>query len=146
MSMLTTLHDAFSELGTKRPDWDAYFLNLADAVSQRADCRRRKAGCVIVDDDNRVISTGFNGAEPGGPSCLAGECPRGLLSYQELAANVSYDNCVAVHAEANALLFARASCKGTTAYITSKPCPGCLKLLEGAGVARYVTTEESVLL
>lgn len=119
-----------------RPDWDEYFLNLADAVALRGDCRRRQVGCVIVDADHRVIATGYNGAEPGGPSCLAGQCPRGL--DVNAPRTEDYSNCVAIHAEANALLFARGSCKGATAYITSTPCDGCAKLLRGAGIIRVV--------
>lgn len=118
-----------------RPSWDVYFEDLAIAVSARADCRRRRVGCVIVDTDHRVIATGYNGAEPGGPSCLAGECPRGLSGAPRTE---DYSDCVAIHAEANALLFARGSCKGATAYVTAKPCDGCAKLLRGAGVARVL--------
>lgn len=124
--------------GRLRPDWDVYFAHIARAVSLRADCRRRQVGCVIVDRDHRIIATGYNGSPPGGPSCLAGECSRGLLSYAEAAAGGSYSNCVAVHAEANALLFARASVKGTTVYVTDVPCDDCEKLLAAAGVERIV--------
>ena len=60
-----------------RPSWDDWGLGLAQAVSARADCTRRKVGAVIVDKDHRVVSTGYNGSPPGGPSCLAGGCPRG---------------------------------------------------------------------
>lgn len=123
---------------TSRPGWDDYFLAVAGTVSTRADCTRRQVGCVIVDVEHRVLSTGYNGSAPGGPSCLAGECPRGLLSYAQLPANGSYDNCHAVHAEANALLFARASCRGATVYLTDQPCPTCRRLLAAAGIARIV--------
>jgi hypothetical protein len=55
----------------------------------------------------------------------------------------SYDTgtaaCVAVHAEANALLFARASVKGAVLYCTDEPCDGCLRLIQGAGIGRIVT-------
>jgi dCMP deaminase len=125
-----------------RPDWSTYFLNLAAAVAQRADCRRRQVGCVIVDDHNRVVSTGYNGAEPGGPSCLAGECPRGLLSYEQVSEFTDYENgpgrCHATHGEANAVLHARTSCYMTTVYITDEPCSACWKLLKSAGVKRVV--------
>lgn len=60
----------------QRPDWDEYFLNFAEAASQRADCTRRSVGAVIV-KDNRIVATGYNGAPPGEGSCLAGDCPRG---------------------------------------------------------------------
>lgn len=126
-----------AEMAT-RPDWDDYFLRIAWAVAHRADCTRRRIGCVIT-LNNRVISTGYNGAPAGDPGCLAGACPRGQLSYREVAKDSPYDNCIAVHAEANALIYARTSCVGATAYITDQPCPSCLKLLRGAGIERIVS-------
>lgn len=125
-----------------RPDWDEYFLAIAKTVATRADCTRRQVGCVLVDADHRIIGTGYNGSEPGGPSCLAGECPRGQLTYDEVKAYSSYDDgpgkCHSTHAEMNALLFARTSCKGATAYVTYAPCPTCDKALLAAGVSRVV--------
>lgn len=124
-----------------RPSWDNYFLGMAYAASARADCTRRKVGCVIT-LDNRVIGTGYNGAPAGDEGCLTGACPRGRLGYATLAEHGDYDSgpgrCIALHAEANALLYARTSCQGATAYITDPPCPSCEKLLRGAGVTRVV--------
>lgn len=119
-----------------RPTWDMYFLEVARVISTRGDCRRRQVGAVLVDADNRIIGTGYNGAEPGGPSCIAGDCPR---SYSNVPSGVGdYDMCISIHAESNALLFARTSVKGATLYCTDEPCPGCAKLLRGAGVVRTV--------
>lgn len=118
-----------------RPDWNEYFAAIATAVSARADCRRRKVGAVIVDKDHRIISTGYNGAPPGQPGCLEGACPRGLASTSEIAPFSSYDNCISIHAEANAILFARTSLVGTSIYITCKPCFTCWKLIAGAGIS-----------
>jgi dCMP deaminase len=125
-----------------RPSWDEYFLDIAVAVAARADCRRRRVGCVLVDTDHRMIGAGYNGAPSGQPGCLDGHCPRGQLGYAQLDEFSNYDTgpgeCIALHAEANALLYARTSCKGATAYITDPPCPTCTKLLRGAGVARVM--------
>mgnify|MGYP001506674276 CR=1 FL=1 len=125
-----------------RPDWDEFFLGVAQAFSRRADCRRRQVGAVVVGPDHRVISLGYNGAPSRHPGCLAGNCPRGLLSTEEVAAYSDYSSgpgrCIAVHAEANALLYARTDCSGATCYVTAKPCPGCRILLMGAGVSRAV--------
>lgn len=155
-----------------RPDWDAYFLGIARAVAARADCTRRQVGAVIVDEDHRIIVTGYNGSPPGGLSCLKGECPRGRHykqadkwchvhnetdcscadwrcacgeywpCTQAAQPGSSYDTgagaCVSVHAEANALLFARASVKGATLYCTDAPCGGCSRLIRGAGIARVI--------
>lgn len=62
----------------ERPDWDSWALGLATAVSLRGDCTRRRVGAVLLDKDHRIIGAGYNGSWPGGPSCLKGDCPRGL--------------------------------------------------------------------
>lgn len=125
-----------------RPGWDRYFLDIAKVVSTRADCRRRQVGCVIVDENHRIISTGYNGAPAGDPGCLDGNCPRGLLSYEEAKEFSNYDTgpgkCISIHAEVNAVIYARRDLRGCTAYITDKPCPTCDKVLRGAGIKRIV--------
>lgn len=128
-----------------RPDWDEYFLGIAKAVSLRADCTRRQVGAVIVDAQHRILSTGYNGAPAGEPGCLtAGACPRGLQSLESVSPGSSYDtgagSCIAVHAEANALLYADGwHLRGATLYCTDEPCGGCARLIAGAGIARVVT-------
>lgn len=133
----------------KRPDWDEYFLNIAFAVATRADCSRRKVGCVIVDEQHRIVSAGYNGAPSGKPGCLEGACPRGQLSYSELKEHTSYDEgpglCISIHAEANALLYAGAMVRGCTAYVTDEPCPTCAKLLLGAGISTVVVKQRDTL-
>lgn len=151
----------------ERVGWDDYFLHIARAVAIRADCTRRAVGCVIVDADHRLIASGYNGSPPGGPSCLKGECPRGRHyrmpcdhAYcacnkttcacgnpwpcsQAVTPGSSYDtgagSCHSTHAEANALLWARASVKGGTLFCTDTPCDGCSRLIQSAGIARVVT-------
>jgi dCMP deaminase len=128
-----------------RPDWDPYFLGNACAVATRADCTRRKIGAVIVDTDHRVLGQGYNGAPPGRPGCLSmNACPRGQMTVEEVIPGSSYDtgagSCIAVHAEINAILDAggRRACRGATLYITDKPCDGCARIIEAAGIARVV--------
>ena len=119
---------------TSRPSWDEYFLGVAVAVSQRADCTRSKVGAVLVDSNNRIVGTGYNGTPPGAPGCLSGSCPRGKLSDEEHPEGGSYSNCISTHAERNAILYALPEeRKGSTLYITRRPCVECheLILLEG---------------
>lgn len=134
--------------GGGRPDWDTYFLGVAHAVSTRADCRRRTVGAVIASRDHRVLSTGYNGAPPGRPGCLAGACPRGLLSYEDIKEFTDYDSgpgrCISIHAEVNAVLFSKGDVAGATVYITDPPCPTCRKVLMGAGLERAVWPEGSL--
>ena len=44
-----------------RPDWDSYFMEIADIVSKRSTCLRRSVGALIV-KDKRILATGYNGA------------------------------------------------------------------------------------
>ena len=119
-----------------RPAWDSYFLAIAHAVALRVDCRRRRVGCVIVDGQKRIVATGYNGTAPGKDGCLSGACPRGHLSYTQQPEFQGYENCIAVHAEVNALLWAKSA--GETAYVTAKPCPACSNALIAAGITRVV--------
>jgi dCMP deaminase len=123
-----------------RPDWDDYWYVVAAAISRRADCSRRRVGAVIVDSGNRIISTGYNGSPPGGPSCLAGQCPR---AASNVAPGSSYDTgpgaCIALHAEQNAIIWADPQrLNGATIYVTSQPCDGCYRLIQGVGIGRLV--------
>jgi dCMP deaminase len=122
-----------------RPPWDTYFLAMAKVVATRADCRRAKHGAVIV-KEHRVVSTGYNGSPPGGVSCLDGGCPRGLLTNEELGHNhADYTNCVALHAEQNAIAYAdHHDTVGATIYITGAPCDMCTKLIKAAGITELV--------
>jgi dCMP deaminase len=131
-----------------RPSFDYYYLNLAKAVSLRGDCTRSQVGCVIVNGDHLVMP-GYNGTpEHGQPGCLQGACPRGRLSYGELPAGGSYDNCIALHAEMNALKKIRVAnakdyFQDATAYVTREPCRDCHVALADFGIGRVVwETEE----
>jgi dCMP deaminase len=151
-----------------RPSFQRYFLDIAEAAARRADCTRRRIGAVLVDTDRRIISTGYNGAPSGVPGCLsAGACPRGRHyrtgergEVADLFAKCacgdpwpcvssvehgsSYDtgagSCIAIHAEQNAILYARASLVGATMYVTDEPCDGCRRLMHAARICDVVYT------
>lgn len=128
-----------------RPSWDEYFSAIAGVVATRADCTRAQHGAVIV-RDHRIVATGYNGAPAGQPGCATSSaCPRGRTSAAvkpHLAPD--YTDCIAVHAEANALLYAdRDKTEGAILYITGEPCVGCKKLIAGAGIEKVVIAARS---
>ena len=142
-SYLTELENTEAVTMTKRPDWDEYFLNIATAVSLRADCTRRMVGAVIVGEDHRIIEVGYNGSPSGELGCLTdGACPRGRFTTAERPPYGSYDDCIAVHAEANAIVLAGRRARGATIYVTDNPCPGCLKLIKAVGITCIITPPE----
>jgi dCMP deaminase len=120
-----------------RPGHDEYFMRIAMAVRERADCKGQKVGAVIVKDD-RIISTGYNGTPAKLSNCSEGGCVRCVNRGKKYATGTAYDLCICVHAEQNAVLSAARfgiSVQGSTLYTTTQPCFGCLKELLQAGVS-----------
>jgi dCMP deaminase len=126
---------------TDRPSWDAYFLAGAEWAASRADCTRAQVGAVLVNAANEVRGTGYNGAPPGVPGCAsAGACPRGKLSAEQCPPDSDYSNCLADHAERNAIRHTPpGELRGATLYVTREPCPGCWTLIRACGIGRVVT-------
>lgn len=118
---------------------DAYYLNIAIAVREKANCKGRRVGAVLV-KNNRIISTGYNGTPEGIENCLAGGCHR-CDNPDEFQAGTSYDICICVHAEQNAVLSAARfgiSVAGSTVYSTLRPCFNCSKAMLQSKVSRVV--------
>lgn len=137
MRWLTPRTTQTKAASTLRPDWDEYYLGIATAVSARGECSRRQVGAVIV-SWHTIVSTGYNGAPAGRPSCLEGACPR-ARSNAEPGEGYAASGCTAVHAEANAIIRAgRERCDGATIYVTEVPCSLCESLIAAAGLARVV--------
>jgi len=110
---------------------------LALAARTRADCLGRRVGAVVERDD-RVLSTGYNGTPIGMPNCSEGGCHRcAHRSSEAYPEGRAYDLCICVHAEQNALLAAARfgqSTLGATLHTTMRPCFGCLKEALQAGI------------
>lgn len=131
----------------ERPSKEEYYFNLALAVAMRSTCLRRKYGAVIVKDD-RIISTGYNGASRGEQNCTdVGLC---LREEQNIPHGERYELCKAVHAEANAILNANpADMIGATLYLAGwengkviqrpAPCAMCTRLIRNARISKVVT-------
>lgn len=116
-----------------RPSKDEYYMGVALAVRERANCRGRKIGAVLM-LHNRVISSGYNGTPEGMMNCEDGGCERCL----KRKSGKGYDVCICVHAEQNALVSAAKfgiPVSGASLYTTLQPCFGCFKELIQAGVS-----------
>ena len=106
-------------------------------------CTNRQFMAIILDTDGIQVGSGWNGAPSGMLHCADGGCPRSILHQNvalgDFGRGPSYDNCVAVHAEANALLHSDWSRrKDGTIYIGGPPCWDCAKLIANSGLARVV--------
>jgi len=132
-----------------RPSWEQWAMNIAEAVATRADCRRRKVGAVVLNANNRIVATGYNGTAPGRDGCLLGNCPRGRQTFKEVPdGDPTYDvegltYCIATHAEMNALLQASPfDLEEATLVCTLKPCNACTKVISNTAVRRIIHPAE----
>ncbi len=125
----------------KRPDWDEYFMNIAQMVALRSNCMKRKVAAVIV-RDRRIISTGYNGTPRGIKNCNEGGCPR-CHSFEK--SGVSLGECFCSHAEENAIVQAAyhgVSIKGSSLYSTFSPCLICSKMILNSGISEVIYSSQ----
>lgn len=121
----------------QRPDWDNYFMEIAQVVARRGNCSRRQVAAVIV-KDHRVISTGYNGTPRGITNCCDGGCPR-CGSDTPSGSNLS--DCLCCHAEENAIVQAAyhgISVKDAVLYTTFSPCLLCAKMIINSGISEVI--------
>ena len=120
-----------------RASWDVYYMEVAEIVKKRATCKKRAVGAVIA-RENRLLCTGYNGANAGQPHCTEqGFCYEGL----DECGNGSEYPSRAVHAEINAISQAAKygiPLKGSTLYTTLEPCFSCLKTIIATGIVKVV--------
>lgn len=121
-----------------RPSWDAYFLEVMHALAKRATCDRGRTACIIV-KDNQIIVSGYVGSPPGLPHCdEVGHLMKTVTNED----GTQSEHCMrTIHAEQNAICQAArrgVSVAGATIYCKLAPCRTCAMLLIAAGIKRVV--------
>lgn len=113
---------------SNRKSWKEYFMEITNLVATRSTCDRAFVGCLIVNDDNRIVSTGYNGSVKKNPHC------------DDIGHKMREGHCIAtIHAEINALLYCAKegiSVNNCSAYVTHFPCLNCTKALIQAGIKK----------
>ena len=120
-----------------RPDWDEYFMMMAEVAATRSNCIKRRVGAVIV-HNRQILSTGYNGTPKGIRNCSDGGCPR---CGGGGASGAGLNECLCVHAEENSIVQAAShgvAIRGGTLYCTLCPCSYCAKSIINAGIEEVV--------
>ena len=113
-------------------NWDIKFLELCTFISSWSKDQKKKVGAVIVDSDNRVIATGYNGI------------PQGCNDDDETRHIKPKKNFFFAHAEANAIFSCAKSgvkTKDCVMYLTWYPCCDCCKAIIQSGISKIVCYE-----
>lgn len=111
--------------------WDEYFMGVALLAAERSKDPNTQVGACIVDAQNRILATGYNGFPQG---CSDDDFP---WNRDEALGETKYQ--FVVHAELNAILNARGkSLAGAVLYVGLFPCNECAKAIIQAGISEVV--------
>ncbi len=118
----------------KRQDylsWDEYFMGIAELSARRSKDPSTQVGACIVNDDNKIMSVGYNGMPK---SCSDDEFP-----WEREGAQLETKYFFVCHAELNAILNYRGgTLEGTRLYATLFPCNECAKAIIQAGIKEII--------
>ena len=131
----------------KRSDyisWDEYFMGVALLAAMRSKDPNTQVGACIVDGENRILSTGYNGFPSG---CSDDEFP-----WEREGGFSETKYPFVVHAELNAILNARGkNLTDSKIYVALFPCHECAKAIIQSGIKeiiylsdKYKATESTI--
>ena len=111
------------------PTWDEYFMELCGVIKLRSKDIKKQVGACLVSEDNKIISTGYNGLKAG-----CGD-------------NIDWNNrelvhSLVLHSEMNCLLYATSKFDNARLYCTLSPCKECIKLIASSGVTKIIYKEK----
>ena len=109
------------------------YVDTIIGLTSNSTCIRRHTGAIVINNQGSIVGMGSNGAPDNVPACTdTGHCLRACVPRGH-----SLDQCVAVHAEMNAITDAQKkgiNVEGYTIICTDSPCLDCLKLIVASGI------------
>jgi dCMP deaminase len=145
-----------------RPSFDDVAIRIAKIIAERSTCLRLHTAAVVCTQDNRIVTTGYNGSLPGQPHCddflPCYQCGRSVfyratdsdmprcvsckVPAYVVGCEMANSHCIrTVHAELNAILQAALygiSLKGCKLYALHTPCAPCANAIVQAGIVEVI--------
>ncbi len=113
--------------------WDEYFMCIAKLSALRSKDPNTQVGACIVDDSNRILSVGYNGAPNGFDDSN--------FPWEREGKPLDTKYLYVVHAERNAILNYRGNRRdflGARIYVDLFPCNECAKEIIQVGIKEIV--------
>lgn len=123
---------------------DNQFMDLCYSIAKIfSTCNKRQYAAILVNDLNHIIGMGYNGGPSNFMHCNDGGCQRSINNSPN---GSSYDDCIAIHAEANAFLHSDYASSPTKLYVNGPPCFSCAKLIANSTVKKvYYVSDNNYL-
>lgn len=118
----------------KKMTWDEYFFDLISCIKNKSKDNSTKIGCVIVSEDNEILSTGFNGF------------PRGVIDNISARYQRETKLFLTEHSERNSIYAAAkrgTSLNGSKIYVNGYPCAECMRAIIQSGIKEVVIKDNS---
>lgn len=110
--------------------WDEYFMGVAKLSALRSKDPQTQVGACIINSDLRIVGIGYNGMPQG--------IDDKMFPWENEGKYLDTKYPFVVHAEANAILNATQSLKGSKIYVTLFPCNECTKLIIQSGIKEII--------
>lgn len=114
--------------------WDEYFMGLAILSSMRSKDPNTQVGACIVNNNNKILSLGYNGS------------PIGLnddnMPWEREGSFKETKYAYVCHAELNAILNSKANLNNSKIYVYLFPCNECAKAIIQAGIKEVVYLDD----
>ncbi len=115
--------------------WEEYFMGIALLSARRSKDPNTQVGACIVNRDNIILSTGYNGMPKG--------CSDDILPWERDGSFQDTKYAYVCHAELNAILNSDGrSLVDSILYVTCFPCNECAKAIIQAGIKKVVYLED----
>lgn len=105
-----------------------YYRNVLDDLAEKSTCDRANVSAILISQDGRIFSTGYNGAERNAPHC------------DDVGHLMEEGHCVrTVHAEVNAIINAShigIPVKGEIMISRYEPCHRCMRVIINSGIEK----------
>ena len=118
----------------KRKDylsWEEYFMGLAILSAERSKDPSTQVGACIVDENNKIISVGYNGAPIGYDDDKD-------MTWERDGSFLDTKYAYVCHSELNAILNSKIKVDGCKLFVTLFPCNECAKIIIQSGIKEVI--------
>lgn len=107
------------------PDRDSFYLGMAFWAASKSKDPNTQCGAFIISEDNEPLGWGYNG-------------PPKKIRDNSICWGRPKKYDYIIHAEINAINYARGNLKNSIIYVTAKPCKNCILNIINVGISKVI--------